>query len=57
VNDDTGLNNVESDHLCVEQESSQCVSLASKMSSTSFMFMQLLKIPRKVGIPKGELKL
>jgi len=32
VNDDTGHDNVETDHLCVEQESSQRVSLASKKS-------------------------
>ena len=39
VNDEAGHDNVETDHLCVEQESSQCVSLASKKSSTSFMFL------------------
>jgi len=36
----------------VEQESSQCVSLASKKSSTSFMLLQLLQIP-----PSDEEKL
>jgi len=44
--------NVEANHVSVEPESFQYVSLASKKSSTGFMFLQLLQIP-----PSDEEKL